>query len=243
MIVCPNCNKENADASAHCGFCGQQLSEGGKKTMFGMAALSADQIRAAADAAKQKAAEQAPSLNLPKPGQGSGLPTPSQLNQQDDAAFAKTEMMPSVSTTAATDAKPDPFAADFAALEAQFGQDSDFNDEPVDPSPSMGTERTTVPTPMVQAQQVAATPTPSPQPAANPAPMANQNAFGNAGPSQFGAGPGAGNAMQQAPKQSLQAPKKDNKKLLIIGAVVLGLMFVLCAIGTVVALFFTGAAG
>ena len=39
MIVCPNCGKQNADESVHCGFCGHQLQEGGKKTMFGMAAL------------------------------------------------------------------------------------------------------------------------------------------------------------------------------------------------------------
>lgn len=108
MITCPNCGKENADESVHCGFCGHQLQEGGKKTMFGMAALDGDAIKAAAEAAKKAAANA------------------SQGAMDDGGAFAKTEMMPSVGGDAPGAPEPkkeDPFADEFAALEAQYGND------------------------------------------------------------------------------------------------------------------------
>ncbi len=126
MIVCPNCGKENADESVHCGFCGHQLKEGDKsksKTMFGMSAISADEVKKATQTAKEasqaaagggqgSAQEQAnsgasdgpPKLNLPKPGNlggGGGATTAAPEQEQDRAEpkspqgdpFAKTEAM------------------------------------------------------------------------------------------------------------------------------------------------------
>lgn len=151
MIVCPNCQKENADESLHCGFCGQQLKEdaGGKKTMFGLNALSSVDIQKAAEAAKAAAAQAA--ANVPAPS----LPVlPSLTPEKESAAFARTEMMPSITPEAAASAiaaatasrapaalhpleptpvqPADPFAADFAALEQNFGSDA-----PVNPAPSV----------------------------------------------------------------------------------------------------------
>lgn len=232
MIVCPNCSKENADDSAHCGFCGNQLTEGGKKTMFGMAALSADQIRAAADAAKQKAQAETPSLNLPKPGQSSGsnLPLPGSLPDTD--AFAKTEMMPSVSSVAQADAKPDPFADEFAALESQYGNDTDFGG-PVDPSPSFSsTESVSAPSPAVN-------PTPHVQQAPPLQHQTSPQSFGapnQQGPSQFGNAPSP-QSMQKAPGKAMQAGGKDNKKI-IIAVVVVGVLMLGCAIASAIAMFF-----
>lgn len=231
MIVCPNCSKENADDSAHCGFCGNQLTEGGKKTMFGMAALSADQIRAAAEAAKQKAASEAPSLSLPKPGQSSGsnLPLPGSLPDTD--AFAKTEMMPSVSSVAQADAKPDPFADEFAALESQYGNDSDFGG-PVDPSPSFSsTESVTAPSPAVSPTPQAHQASPQPQ-------QTSPQSFGapnQQGPSQFGNAPSP-QAMQRAPGKAMQAGGKDNKKI-IIAVVVVGVLTIGCVVATAIGVF------
>lgn len=226
MIVCPNCSKENADDSAHCGFCGNQLTEGGKKTMFGMAALSADQIRAAAEAAKQKAASEAPSLNLPKPGQSSGsnLPQPGSLPDTD--AFAKTEMMPSVSSTAQADAKPDPFADEFAALESQYGNDADFGG-PVDPSPSFpSTESVTARSPAVNASPGDEHVAPQPQ-------QSSPQAFGApnpSGPAQFGNPPAQPQSMQKAPGKAMQTGGADNKKKIIIAVVAVAVLFVGCGI-------------
>lgn len=238
MIVCPNCSKENADDSAHCGFCGNQLTEGGKKTMFGMAALSADQIRAAAEAAKQKAASEAPSLNLPKPGQSSAsnLPQPGSLPDTD--AFAKTEMMPSVSSMAQADAKPDPFADEFAALESQYGNDADFGG-PVDPSPSFSsTESVTAPTPAVS-------PTPSHQQAAPQQPQRSPQAFGapnQQGPAaQFGNSPGPQQSMQKAPGKAMQTGGADNKKKIIIAVVVAAVLSGGCIIVAAIAIFMSKA--
>ena len=226
MIVCPNCSKENADDSAHCGFCGNQLTEGGKKTMFGMAALSADQIRAAAEAAKQKAASEAPSLNLPKPGQSSAsnLPQPGSLPDTD--AFAKTEMMPSVSSMAQADAKPDPFADEFAALESQYGNDADFGG-PVDPSPSFSsTESVTARSPAVNAS-------PGDAHVAPQQPQRSPQAFGapnQQGPAQFGNSPGQQQSMQKAPGKAMQAGGNDNKKKIIIAVVAFGVLSMGCIV-------------
>jgi hypothetical protein len=141
MIVCPNCQKENADESVHCGFCGQQLKEdaGGKKTMFGLNALSSVDIQKAAQEAKAAAAQAAQNVVASKPS----LPVlPSLTPDGENAAFARTEMMPSITPEAAashaatlepTPVQPvDPFAADFAALEQNFGSDA-----PVNPAPSV----------------------------------------------------------------------------------------------------------
>lgn len=240
MIVCPNCKNENADDSVHCGFCGHQLQEGsGKKTMFGMAALNADQIQQAADAAKAARAEQAtpqaPSLNLPSAPQPQANPAAPSLNlgSQDDAsAFAKTEMMPSISQNseplaappAAEPPKKDPFADEFAALEATYGNDPDFS-APVDPTPSGPQDIVDpAPTPSMTPQQPASAgfgASPSGAPAAGPANGPQGPTSGNFGSAPKGGpqGPasmGAGGAMQKAPNQQM-TKKKDNKVLIIVG--------------------------
>ncbi len=225
MITCPNCGKENADESVHCGFCGHQLQEGGKKTMFGMAALDSDAIKAAAEAAKQAA--QAASTDQSDP-------------------FAKTEMMPSISgepdalgsapspnfgsapspsfpssspseEPAATPA-PDPFADDFAALEERFGNDPSLDvpasPEPAGSLPGLGTPPGQTP---------------------SSAPNAGFPDASNAGP-VGGAQQDPGmvnNPMVQAPNTSVE--KKSNKGLII--ALVLGgvFLFFVCAGGGIVA--------
>ena len=266
MIVCPNCGGENADESVHCGHCGHQLTEGGKKTMFGMAALDMNQIRAAADAARQQSAAPSGPLNLPKPGGGAlgdgpsglNLPRPGGLPQPQASAsadaFAKTEMMPSVSATAATDVKPaapapDPFADEFAALEAQYGADPDLQVPSVDPTPTPQDFATaqapaaqSAPSPSFSAPAPAPSPgfSASPAPAPTPAP-APSSGFGPAptpqGPTSFGAGPtpqapqgfgGPGQSLQQAPGQALQA--KDNKKTLMIVGIVVAVLFLGCVV-------------
>jgi hypothetical protein len=82
MINCPNCDKQIADDSAHCGYCGHQLEEKNKKkTMFGMAALGGDELKKAVEEAKEAKQEketgsgdaqgkQGGGLKIPKPGQG-----------------------------------------------------------------------------------------------------------------------------------------------------------------------------
>ena len=84
MITCSNCGKENADDSAHCGFCGYQLQEGAKKTMFGMNALDADAIAKATAQAKAAAKQNSttPDASLPDP------------------SVAKTEVLPHVASYA-----------------------------------------------------------------------------------------------------------------------------------------------
>jgi hypothetical protein len=126
MITCPNCGKQNADEAVHCGFCGHQLQEGGKKTLFGMSALDPEMLKKAAEEAKQRQAVSAPAedpgppmptsipkLNLPKPSPSFD-------------AFSATEAMPAVKapnpSVGGAPAK-DPFMDEFAALEAQFGHE------------------------------------------------------------------------------------------------------------------------
>lgn len=99
MIVCPNCGKDIADDSAHCGFCGFEIeSGGGKKTMIGFAAVTGDVMKQAAEEAK-RAREAASSgvgdqasegkLKIPKPNiptsvgdepSSGGLPSPGKLS-------------------------------------------------------------------------------------------------------------------------------------------------------------------
>jgi hypothetical protein len=131
MITCPNCGKQNADEAVHCGFCGHQLQEGGKKTMFGMAALDPEALKRAAEEAKLKKEQEAaaslekpaplPKLDLPKLGGASlNLPKPN----SDPDPFGATEMMSAVSPAAKPPTnEPDPFADAFAELEANYGKD------------------------------------------------------------------------------------------------------------------------
>ncbi len=134
MINCPNCDKQIADDSAHCGYCGHQIEEKQKKkTMFGMAAISGDELEDAVEKAKQAkergggddgggAPKKPGGLKIPKPGPSSAnksradqkssstkssgagggfkIPKPGQKSapkddakndEQDEAAWAKTE--------------------------------------------------------------------------------------------------------------------------------------------------------
>ena len=133
-------------------------------------------------------------------------------------ANAKTEMMPSLGSlpplsglpplgapgnpeaAAAAADKPDPFADDFAALEAQFGNDPDFKDAP---APAEDDDQADAP-----AKPAAADPAPSArtpeQPARQPArPPVNANA----------------NAMTPAPSHELDEPAKSNTGMIIGGII------------------------
>jgi len=236
MIVCPNCGKENADESVHCGFCGHQLQEGGKKTMFGMAALDASDIKAAAEQAKAAgaaaaAAGGAPKLNLPTPGDlggGGGVGAGDDVN-------AKTEMMESVPNEPAKP-EPDPFADDFAALEQQFGGDPDFQDNaPVDPTPAGDPMAGGAPADAGAGMGgPAPTPGPGPGPNAGPGPGPGPNAGPGPGPGpNAGPGPGpAGGAMQKGGPGGAVEKKKSKAPLIIVG-VLFVLFFLTSCIGGV----------
>lgn len=72
MINCPNCSAENADNANHCGNCGTKLQAGGgAKTMFGFAAISQEDMKKAAEEARN-AGELANKPKLQSPT----LPTP-----------------------------------------------------------------------------------------------------------------------------------------------------------------------
>jgi hypothetical protein len=84
MINCPSCNKEIADDSAHCGYCGQEIkARNEKKTMFGMAALGGDQLEKAiqeakeAKKAKKDGSGAASGLKIPKPAANPSADKPS----------------------------------------------------------------------------------------------------------------------------------------------------------------------
>jgi len=125
MIVCPDCGKNIADDSAHCGFCGAEIeSGGGKKTMIGFAAVTGDVMKQAAEEAR-KAREASgglgdqPSegkLKIPKPNipmsssgesAAGGLPAPGKLSLPKLGAAATSDRPP-----------PEPFATAEAKTEA-----------------------------------------------------------------------------------------------------------------------------
>lgn len=121
MINCPNCNKELADNTVHCGYCGQEVkTTSDKKTMFGMAALSSDQLKKAleeARSAQQAGADQA-RPKIPAPGD---LKPAAPTANDDDISLAKTEMLDlsdeqrevlANTRPAASTSNADPFAAD-----------------------------------------------------------------------------------------------------------------------------------
>lgn len=80
MINCPNCSKEIADNSAHCGFCGHEINaQVEKRTMFGMAALDDDALKKAVEEARESSQEAKSAdaggqkgLKLPTPGGKTG---------------------------------------------------------------------------------------------------------------------------------------------------------------------------
>ena len=136
MINCPNCDKQIADDSAHCGYCGHTLEKKEKKkTMFGMAALSGDELKKAVEQAKEAKDEDGASedaqaqkgggLKIPKPGQKNGqksggagkefsIPKPGedgdeqQAPQEDESAFAKTERIDLSNAEPPSDAQAEP---------------------------------------------------------------------------------------------------------------------------------------
>lgn len=106
MIQCPSCGKDIADDSAHCGYCGSKVETGaGKKTMIGFAAVTAEQMREAAEEAR-KAREQAtasappPQPAAPSPDRPSA-PTPF----AGESAVAPKLAVPMPGANAASDAK------------------------------------------------------------------------------------------------------------------------------------------
>lgn len=237
MITCPNCDKENADESVHCGFCGHQLQEGGKKTMFGMAALDADAIKAAATAAKEAASaaaadrqsdpfaktEMMPSIvgdpsEDTHPGGGSPLAGP-------PSASAPSPSFPSSGPAAPAPAPaPDPFADDFAALEQQFG-----NDPALDVAPPQGGSLPGLGMPPGQTSDA-----PGAALSGSAAPnLSSGQPFGGAQqmPSE------ANNPMMQAPSTAVE--KKSNSTM-IIALVVGGAFLFFGCIGIGVAAFLMG---
>ncbi len=220
MIVCPNCGKQNADESVHCGFCGNQLQEGGKKTMFGMAALDPEELRKAAEAAKS-AAPHAQRSNL-----SDASATPALPPQED--AFAKTEALPSVSAFAAADLHTAPGGLGGVAPEPSFPV------EPrVDPTPSHlsslgdgGFGSGGFGGPEVPSQpHLNAPPAEAPQ-HITPRP---QQGF-----DQFGAG---SNAMSHAPQSQL-GPKKDNKMIIIAAVAAVVLLMMCVVVGIIIKVVF-----
>lgn len=200
MITCPNCGKENADESVHCGFCGHQLQEGGKKTMFGMAALNADELKRAAEAAK--AASGAPAAAPPAGGPPAGDP------------FAKTEMLDSVPAPADAPPAKDPFADEFAALEAQYGDDASLDISPFgEPSTPISDEPSFAPP--------AAGPPASAPPAAGPPAAAP-----NAAPPTGAPGP-----MVSANNGAVEKKKNNTMLFVGLGVAALGGLGCIAAIG------------
>lgn len=177
--------------------------------MFGMAALDGDAIKAAAEAAKKAAA------------------TAAQEAGGDDGAFAKTEMMPSVGGEAPAVAeepkKEDPFADEFAALEAQYGNDPSL-DTPAAASSLPGLD--TPPGESFSHTPGVATTGPSaPNPGA-PTPIQGAQQI----PSQ------ANNPMVQPPATSMEKKKNNTLIFVLIGVGIL--MFLGCAgAGVAFALF------
>ena len=137
MIICPNCEGENADNAIHCGFCGARLDEGSgnKQTMLGMAGINVDQIRAAAEEARrQREAQQqksggggevpGPKLNLPNLGSSTPPPSsPSPHSRPGGALHTPKLNLPKFGgTTGAGVGDEDSSSAPTAALDAVGGQ-------------------------------------------------------------------------------------------------------------------------
>jgi len=60
MIVCPGCQNETADDALFCGFCGNKLQQGSKKTLFGVAALDREELKKLAQSSRLAASAPAP---------------------------------------------------------------------------------------------------------------------------------------------------------------------------------------
>ena len=121
-----------ADDATHCGICGHQLQEGGKKTLFGMAALNAGDFQAAAKAAADARA---------------AVEAAQAAEAEAEDAFAKTEAMPSVAALAdklpgppisGASSTPEPSIPQSGGadpLPQYESEPSYIGDAPVDPTP------------------------------------------------------------------------------------------------------------
>ncbi|MDX9724012.1 MAG: zinc ribbon domain-containing protein, partial [Myxococcota bacterium] len=77
MKSCPKCQNESADEALFCGFCGNKLEEGGKKTLFAVSAVSKADTKAPrpSDSVERMAPSTARSISLgatPEPEPESG---------------------------------------------------------------------------------------------------------------------------------------------------------------------------
>ncbi len=115
MISCPNCGKDIADDSAHCGHCGHKIEVGSKKTIMGFGgAVDASALRAKLKAAKARE-------------KGSATPPTGPSSQEDAPDMAPTQMMDTVPgpgqgdvsdiETAPTEMMDQPSPSDFDVME------------------------------------------------------------------------------------------------------------------------------
>lgn len=119
MITCPNCGKQVADDTVHCGHCGHRIQTDQKKTMLGMAAINPAELQKALAQGRETAQQSAegpdaPKLKLPTPGDVAG----GVERQPGDFALPRPEAQPSPSASAAAVLEPagqppgGPFATD-----------------------------------------------------------------------------------------------------------------------------------
>ena len=120
MKNCPECDQELADDAVHCGHCGARVEEKKdderNKTMFGMGGISQDDLREAAEDAKEKSASQgggssaedsadsAEEKQKDEGGDDGGfrLPTPGEMGNAPDEEGSEAD----ASDAAAVDDKP-----------------------------------------------------------------------------------------------------------------------------------------
>lgn len=241
MITCPNCGAQNADDAIHCGQCGHKIAEeGGRKTMFGMAALNVGDI--------QKAAEQAQQARQAAEGAAA-----------EEVELAKTEVMQSVtdadlgpmpgpSAAAPAEPAPDPFADDFAQLEAQYGNENFTRSEaPTAENPSLASQMNQGGAPADQGfggagmQGGAQGPQGGLQPnqgfgnSVGPSP----NGFGSSSSSPQGFGKPTNSDLMISPAKNDLEKKSNNNTLIIVGAILLiGLFMLLTIVGALVIFVF-----
>lgn len=247
MIQCPDCGKDIADDSAHCGFCGAKIETGGgKKTMIGFAAVTGEALREAAAEARQARldaeAARGPSSD-PATKPNPALPARPGRPAPADDGRPKLPQAP----------RPTPQAGLPAAGPPQFGNlapgssaRSPESDAPTAALPAVGDAPTTVDEYAVGDGDFGADtdpgspPTPfSPGSMQSSVPaavetMPERPALSHDGPSEFGGvassdGPtefGGGAPMQVA--QNTLPAKKKNPALLIVG--ILAVLPVMCCL-------------
>ncbi len=232
MIQCPNCSKDIADDTAHCGFCGAKIETGsGMKTMMGFAAMTGDTLKQAAEearkareAAQQERSERRPSVLPQRPSANvpaaDGKPKLPQLPRPT----------PSAGTAAASlsiDGQPDPVESDAktAVMGAVGGAPSTVEEGAIEVGD-------TEPAPYRGAEEFEPKTEPNP-PAAETKPEVATPSFGHSGPTDFGGATGAdrggpsefGSGKMNIAQETLPAKKKTNPAIfLVIGIVLVMLM-------------------